>query len=122
MRTKYAKYPEYHTSLDRLGKVVTNKGLNGGYEIIKKTLIAFENSFKPVVTTYCMPHLGSRGLYPTTSTKDSFSKVKLITNYLTFADGSNFLVDIADKCNVPIWDLYPVTNQLLKHKLIIKKY
>ena len=122
MRTKYAKYPEYHTSLDNLNTVVSAKGLNGGYEIIKKALLAFENSFSPVATTYCVPHLGRRGLYPTTSTKDSYLKARLITNYLTFADGSNFLIDIAEKCNVPIWDLYPITEKLLEHKLIVKKY
>ena len=116
MRTKYDEYPEYHTSLDNL------KGLNGGYEIIKKALIAFENTFYPISTIHCEPHLGTRGLYPTTSIKDSYLETRLIMNYLTYADGKNLLIDIAEKCNVTIWKLYSVTHKLLEHKLIKKKY
>ena len=35
MRTKYGEYPEYHTSLDTIGKVVTIKGLRGGLDLAK---------------------------------------------------------------------------------------
>ena len=44
MRTKYGEYKEYHTSLDKLGTVVTGKGLYGGYLAAKKTLDIIENN------------------------------------------------------------------------------
>ena len=42
MRTKYGQYPEYHNSDDKLGTVVTSKGLYGGYNIIKDVIYSFE--------------------------------------------------------------------------------
>ncbi len=40
MRSKYAQYPEYHTSLDKLGSVVTEKGLKDSLKMYK-ILIGF---------------------------------------------------------------------------------
>ena len=33
MRSKFGKYKEYHTSEDKLGKVVTKTGLNNSFEL-----------------------------------------------------------------------------------------
>jgi aminopeptidase-like protein len=40
-------------------------------------------------------------------------------NIVSYSDGKNTLLDIAEKCNLPIWDLYPIVNEL-KNKKIIK--
>ena len=69
LRTKYGKYPEYHTSLDDLEKVVTPQGLNGGYFAIRKAIEALEKNKKYKVTVLCEPQMGKRGLYPTLSKK-----------------------------------------------------
>ena len=42
-RTKYETYKEYHTSLDNL-KFVSQKGLEGSFEVIKNIIDAFESS------------------------------------------------------------------------------
>ena len=57
MRTKYLEYPEYHTSLDNLKKVVTPKGLNGGFNILKEILIVLEQNIIPKYTILCEPQL-----------------------------------------------------------------
>ena len=36
MRSKFGKYKEYHTSEDKLGKVVTKVGLNNSFDLLKK--------------------------------------------------------------------------------------
>ena len=42
LRTKYGEYPEYHTSLDNLDEVVTPKGLDGGYWILRRAIEALK--------------------------------------------------------------------------------
>lgn len=42
LRTKYGNYPEYHTSLDNLQKVVTQKSLNGGYWVQRRVIELIE--------------------------------------------------------------------------------
>ena len=63
MRTKYGEYPEYHTSDDNLINVVTPKGLQGGYEIIKKAITAIEMNCNPLMKIKCEPMLSKYGLY-----------------------------------------------------------
>ena len=42
LRTKFDKYPEYHTSLDDLIAVVTPEGLEGGYQAVKNSIELLE--------------------------------------------------------------------------------
>ena len=35
-------------------------------------------------------------------------------NLITYSDGKNTLLDIAEKCNLPVWDLYAPLNKLEK--------
>jgi len=118
MRTKYGQYPEYHTSLDNLTNVVTPEGLEGGYYALKLAIEAIEKNCYPKVTVYGEPQLGKRGLYPTISTKTSANEVRLMMDLITWSDGTYSLLDIADKCGVPIWDLYPIVDKLVTHNLL----
>ena len=43
-----ATYKEYHTSLDNLKKVVTNKGLSQSLNIYKKIINMFEKNYRPI--------------------------------------------------------------------------
>jgi len=70
-------------------------------------------------TILCEPQMGNRGLYPNVSYKNNIdSKASLTMNFLTFCDGQTSLLEIADKLNVPIWDLYSVADILNSHGLI----
>lgn len=120
IRTKYGKYPEYHTSLDDLKTVVTPKGLDGGYWAIRRAIEAIERNKNFMVSVLGEPQMGKRGLYPTLSTKTSTEEVKLMMDFISFCDGTTSLLQIANKLNVAIWDLYDICEKLEEHKLLIE--
>ena len=119
MRTKFAAYPEYHTSLDKLGTVVTSKGLNKSLELYKYCLEILENNFKPKTNILCEPFLSKRNLYPTLHTKRLSNYYQIILNLFSLSDGKTSLLKIADICNVPIWELFNISKILKKNKIII---
>jgi aminopeptidase-like protein len=118
MRTKYGQFPEYHTSLDDLFSVVTPPGLEGGFEALWRAIEALEQHCFPKVTVFCEPQLGKRGLYPTLSTKSGNPEVRLMMDLITWSDGHRSLIEIADLCSCPVWDLYPIMEKLGEHGLI----
>jgi len=118
MRTKYGKYDEYHTSLDDLISVVTPAGLEGGFKAIWKAVEALERNCFPKVSVLCEPQLSRRGLRSTLGTKSSYFQTKNISDFLTWSDGSRSLIEIADLCGYPVWDLYPILDKLCEHGLI----
>ena len=75
LRTKYGEYPEYHTSLDDF-KLVTKKGLNGGFKIAKESILNIMNYIIPQNTVLCEPQLQKRNLYESLSTKKISKKKK----------------------------------------------
>lgn len=99
MRTKYGSYPEYHTSLDTLGAVVTPEGLAGGMLAYMRAIQILELDFYPVVTTICEPQLGKRDLYPKISKKGNYENTLLTRNILSWSDGNNRASDIAEKAS-----------------------
>ena len=116
-RTKYGAYPEYHTSLDDL-TVISPSGLYGGYEKIKKAIELLEKNDYYKVTVLCEPQLGKRGLYPTISTKTSAATVRTIIDFITYADGDNDLIDIANIIGVQAEELFDIVDKLKAVKLI----
>ncbi len=117
-RTMYANYPEYHTSLDNLQNVVTPKGLDGGYWALRRALELVEKNKIYKNKFLCEPQLSKRNLYPTLSTKKSVEQVMAMLDLLSFCDGEHSLLDIAEKINVPAWELYELVEKLISHDLI----
>ena len=118
LRTKYGRYPEYHTSLDDLENVVTPQGLNGGYWAIRKAIEAIERNKKYKTSVLCEPQMGKRGLYPTLSSKKSSKKISLMMDFISLCDGESSLLEIAESLNVPIWELYDTVENLESKRLI----
>jgi len=118
MRTKYGMYDEYHTSLDDLFNVVTAEGLDGGFNAIWNAIAALERNVYPKVKVLCEPQLVKRGLYPSLSTKESGAEVRLIMDLITWADGTRSLIEIAELCSSPVWELYPIIDKLSSHNLM----
>lgn len=120
LRTKYGEYDEYHTSLDNFDNVVTPNGLNGGYWVLRKALEAIEKNKFYKTNVMCEPQMSKRNLYPTISTKENYrqTKVRTMMNVITYCDNNHSLLEIAEKINVPIWDIYEHVEKLVENDLI----
>ena len=97
-RSKFFEYPEYHTSLDNF-KLVTKKGIYGGFKVAKEAIDIFQKKIIPITTTICEPRLSKRGLHKNISIKSNYSyknNIKNLLSFLQYSDGTNDLGQIAD--------------------------
>jgi len=118
MRTKHGKYPEYHTSLDDLKTVVTPEGLDGGYWAMRHVIEALERNQKYSVNVFCEPQMNKRKLFPTYIDWQTYEQVKLMMDLISLCDGKTSLLQIADRLEVAIWDLYELCDKLEEHDLL----
>lgn len=117
MRSKYFEYPEYHSSLDDLS-VISPQGLAGGLNAVLKSIEALERNCYPQMTVLCEPQLGKRGLYPTVCSKDSGLYVRDMMNFIAYSDGKRSLIEIAEKIDTAVWELYEYIDVLTKAGLM----
>jgi len=117
MRSKYGKYPEYHTSLDDLS-LITSDGLKGGFMAIQKAIKIIEKNriYKTIIK--CEPQLGRRGLYPTLSKKHSTDSVKIMMNFISYCDGSLDLLHISEAIGENFESILPIVEVLLENSII----
>ncbi|MDC3068347.1 DUF4910 domain-containing protein [Candidatus Pelagibacter sp.] len=116
-RTKYAEYPEYHTSLDNF-TLVTLKGCVGGFNVARKSIEILLERIYPKFRIMCEPQLGKRGLYPTLSTKNKSKENKSFRNFLQYADGTNSLEKISNLIQLNLNSTKKIYKILLKNNLI----
>lgn len=117
-RSKYSEYPEYHTSADNMD-LISPEGLQGTYEVMVKTINALEHNYHYKMTCMGEPQLGKRGLYPTISQKGSYDSVKIMTNFIAYADGVHDLIGVSDIIGYPIDQLIPVIEKLMDSNLLV---
>lgn len=118
-RSKYGEYPEYHTSKDNL-ELISPEGLLGAYEVYQQCILSLENNYSYKINVLCEPQLGKRGLYPTTSQKRTYDAVKVMIDFIAYADGSNDLIDISNIIGVPVNELLTVIEKLEKVDLLTR--
>ncbi|MDB4466630.1 DUF4910 domain-containing protein [bacterium] len=116
-RTKFGKYPEYHTSLDDLN-LVTPSGLAGGLNFLTKCLECVEANQTYMMSVACEPQLGKRGLYPNLSVPGNGERARDLTNLIAYCDGTQSLLEIADRLARPIWSFIDSLDELKSNKLI----
>ncbi|MBZ9610217.1 DUF4910 domain-containing protein [Rheinheimera maricola] len=119
MRTKFAEYPEYHTSLDNLD-FVSPQGLQGGFEFVKRCIEVVEANQRCKVTVLGEPQLGKRGLYPTTSQKGVGKQVRNLRNIIAYSDGEHDSIDIALRLEIPFQLVVDTQATLLQAGLLEK--
>ncbi len=116
-RTKYGCYPEYHTSLDNFN-LVTLKGLNGGYRVVKTAIDYLLQNIIPKNNFLCEPQMGKRKLYPTLSIKKAQNSVRDYMNFIQYADGKNDLKQISDRIKLKYKDVVKIYRLLKKRKIV----
>ena len=119
MRSKFGSYPEYHTSEDKLGKVVTRKSLRNSFVLLKNLILAADNNCYPKTMHLGEPFMSKRHMYPTISKTHSNNSVKNIMNVISYCDGKTSAVAISEKCNISIKRTFEILK-ILKAKKIIK--
>lgn len=112
MRSKYREYPEYHTSLDRLGTVVTPRGLGESFELYRRVIEALESECTPHALVLGEPQLGRRGLYPEISTPTSTRAARSLLDVISQCDGKQSLLQIAERCHLAHWDVVAAIDRL----------
>ena len=119
-RSKYGKYPEYHTSADDF-KLVTSRGLQGSFDVMKNIIDAFELGVKQKYKVLCEPFMYSKNLYPFFSKKEEYKTTKLrrrSLDILSYADGKNNIFEISKLINMPLESLIEEIEILKKNKLL----
>jgi aminopeptidase-like protein len=119
MRSKYAEYPEYHTSLDDLS-FVTPRGLQGGFDLFRECLNILDSNRTLNNTTLCEPQLGKRGLYSNTSTRDIGLSALDIVNVLAYCDGKTDLFQVSQLIKLPYWKVDRMARDLEAHQLLVR--
>jgi aminopeptidase-like protein len=128
-RTKYGKYPEYHSSADNLN-LINKDGFKGSYNVIMNIIKSFELGLYPINKIKCEPMLSKRNLYYSTTDKKNSHKAVMgneshpgdgVTrrmNILAYSDGKHNIFEIAKKINEPLNKVIKELEVLSSNNLI----
>ncbi len=121
MRTPYYEYPYYHTSLDNKSFIDFDalwESVASYFHIIQ--LIELNDYYRNTLM-YGEPQLGKRGLYPSSLThespRDFLDRMLFLLN---FCDGSNDLLDIAEKYGADMLSFKKPLEALMEKGLLEK--
>ena len=118
MRSKYGEFPEYHTSLDALGTVVTRRGLQGSFDLYSSIIAKLESRRYPKSKYLCEPQLGRRGLKATLSHKNAGEVVTGLMDVLSYCDGTLSVEEISTKCGLSLREAQRIIRTLSQSGLI----
>tara|TARA_B100000886_G_scaffold335824_1_gene293561 strand:+ start:65680 stop:67020 length:1341 start_codon:yes stop_codon:yes gene_type:complete len=117
-RSKFGEYPEYHTSADLPNTVVTDKGLNDSFQILKNIIDAFEFGIYPLPLINCEPQLSKRGLMSSLSKRNIQAESRNTLNILAYCNGKNTIFDICKITNLNLKIVLLDIKRLTKYKII----
>lgn len=119
MRTPHGRFPEYHTSADNL-HFVRPEYLADSYSKCVSIVSILENNKKYLNQhPKCEPQLGKRGLYGSIGGNTDARTGELAMLWvLNMSDGTNSLLDIAEKSGLDFELVNNAAQALLKHDLL----
>tara|TARA_Y100000589_G_scaffold320764_1_gene351048 strand:- start:374 stop:1687 length:1314 start_codon:yes stop_codon:yes gene_type:complete len=114
-KSKFEEYPEYHTSLDDLS-FVRAEYLQTSFDAYARCLQALERNDYYQMLTPCEPKLDKLGLWNTVGghTPTHADMTQLLFALIAYCDGEHDLIEIADMHDIPVWDFYPLVDQLVE--------
>ena len=119
-RSMFATTPQYHTSADNLDFIRADH-LALSYRLIATTIDVIENNAVYRSTMpYCEPQLGKRGLYNAIGgDKDAVARNMAMLWVLNLSDGTNSLLDIAQRADLPFAMVHNAALLLREHGLLV---
>jgi aminopeptidase-like protein len=121
-RSPHGSYPEYHTSADNLG-FVSAEALAESLAVYLQVIQVLEaNRRYLTLNPKCEARLGKRGLYRTVGGElDQPLKEMAMLWVLNLSDGDYFLLDIAERAQLPFPVVHETTEILLSRGLLSEK-
>jgi aminopeptidase-like protein len=118
-RSKFGAIPEYHTSADNLDFIRAD-ALGESYRLINETIGAIEaNGIYRNTSPKGEPQLGKRGLYGAIGgDKDAAAANMAMLWILNQSDGTNSLLDIAERAKLPFAVVQRTAKLLGDHGLL----
>lgn len=118
-RTLHGTYPEYHTSGDNLD-FVDPAALAESFETVAEVIAVLEGNKRYLnLNPKCEPQLGKRGLYRAIGAQSLSGGLEMAMLWtLNLSDGSNRLLDIAERADLPFQDIRLAADALLAHDLL----
>ncbi|HUB45657.1 MAG TPA: DUF4910 domain-containing protein [Acetobacteraceae bacterium] len=118
-RSRFATYPEYHTSADNL-QLIQPCHLAESYRMVSEALAIIENNrMLRNLHPKCELQLGRRGLYGPVGGDPSFADRAMgFLWVLNLADGKHSLLDMAERSGLPFHAIHGAAEQLSAHGLL----
>jgi aminopeptidase-like protein len=121
MRSVWGSFPEYHTSADNLD-FIRPESLARSLRLCESIVEVLENNTCYVnQNPFCEPQLGRRNLYPATGGEASGQERLALLWLLNFSDGTNSLLDIADRSQLRFDVISSAARRLLEGGLLTER-
>jgi aminopeptidase-like protein len=118
-RTPHAEFPEYHTSADNLDFIAPGNLAESLTTLLDLVFILENNHTYANQNPKCEPMLGKRGLYQKIGGRNDSKETQLAALWvLNMSDGSNSLLDIADRSGMPFKIIKHAADALLECGLL----
>ncbi|MBJ7535372.1 DUF4910 domain-containing protein [Rhodomicrobium vannielii ATCC 17100] len=118
-RSRYASFPEYHTSADAMD-FIAPEHLAESYGLVREALFVIENDrvYRNLFPKG-EPQLGRRGLYDALGGDPKGAEKNIAMLWvLNLSDGEHSLLDIAKRAKIPFATIFATATLLERHKLI----
>lgn len=119
-RTRYGRYPEYHTSADNKEIIDFNSMTETISKYYEFSVLLENNRAYRTKIPFCEPMLGKRNLHAslTTNTGSEEDELRAFKWLLNLADGKHDLIGIAELTGIHYRTLLNAVPLLLEHDLI----